>query len=73
MKNKQNITIIKWLKKIVGFLAISLWVYIIYNISKSAAPFSEQAAYCMTSTMLIFGVLSMIFKILEYKERDKTQ
>ncbi|SFV65645.1 hypothetical protein MNB_SV-3-298 [hydrothermal vent metagenome] len=44
-------------------------MYIIYKISQSPAPFKEQAPYCMVSTMIIFGLLSMGFKGLEYWEK----
>jgi len=68
-KTKQK-TIIIWLKRALGFTAISLWLYIIYSISQSPAPFREQAPYCMVGTMMIFGVLSMAFKGLEYWEKQ---
>jgi peptidoglycan/LPS O-acetylase OafA/YrhL len=71
MKRETQQTLILWLKRILGFTAISLWMYIIYTISKSPAPFREQAPYCMISTMMIFGVLSMAFKGLEYWEKNK--
>jgi peptidoglycan/LPS O-acetylase OafA/YrhL len=70
MKREQKQTIIIWLKRFVGFIAISLWIYIIYSISKSPAPFMEQAPYCMISTMMTFGLMSMSFKGLEYWEKN---
>ena len=66
MNNEQKTTIITWLKRFVGFLAIGLWAYTIFTISKSPAPFAEQAPYCMGSTMLIFGILTAIHKGLDY-------
>jgi peptidoglycan/LPS O-acetylase OafA/YrhL len=59
-------TLILWIKRILGFSAIGLWISIIYTIAKSPAPFMEQAPYCMGSTMLIFGFLSLSYKGLEY-------
>ena len=64
--NTQKKAFITWIKRILGFTAITLWIYIIYTIAKSPAPFMEQAPYCMGSTMLIFGLLSLVFKGLEY-------
>lgn len=55
-----------WTKRIVGFLAISFWLSIIYEISQMSAPFMEQAPYCMASTMLIFGLLTALHKGLDY-------
>ena len=71
MKRETQQTLILWLKRLLGFTAISLWMYIIYTISQSPAPFMEQAPYCMVSTMLIFGLLSLGFKGLEYLERKQ--
>ena len=70
MKTETKTTLIRWIKRVIGFMAIGLWVYIIYSISQSSAPFQEQAPYCMFSTMMIFGFLSMAFKGLEYWERQ---
>ena len=69
MDKAQQITIITWTKRLLGFSAITLWLYIIFNISQSPAPFREQAPYCMVSTMMVFGLLSMAFKGLEYWEK----
>ena len=70
MNKTEKTTAILWLKRILGFVAISLWIFIIYSISKSPAPFAEQVPYCMVSTMMIFGLLSMAFKGLEYWEKQ---
>jgi peptidoglycan/LPS O-acetylase OafA/YrhL len=70
MKNAQKRTIILWMKRFIGILAIALWGFAIFSISQSPAPFAEQAPYCMGSTMLIFGLLSMAFKGLEYWGKD---
>jgi len=69
MKQETQQTLIFWLKRLLGVTTITLWMYIIYKISQSPAPFKEQAPYCMVSTMIIFGLLSMGFKGLEYWEK----
>lgn len=69
--NKETIhTTVTWIKRILGFTAIMVWIYVIYTIAKSPAPFIEQAPYCMISTMMIFGLLSMSYKGLEYWEKQ---
>ena len=70
MKKETIRTMVIWLKRILGFTEITLWMYVIYTISKSPAPFMEQAPYCMVSTMLIFGLLSMSYKGLEFWEKN---
>lgn len=69
MNKETQHTLIIWLKRALGFSAIGLWMFVIFTIAKSPAPFMEQAPYCMVSTMIIFGVLSMAFKGLEYWEK----
>ena len=71
MDKTQQKTWILWIKRVLGFSAIILWISIIYTISQSPAPFIEQAPYCMAGTMLIFGLLSLGFKGLEYWERKQ--
>jgi len=66
MNKDSKLTLIIWLKRVIGFLAIGIWVYIIYTISKSPTPFMEQAPYCMVSTMMTFALLSMAHKGLDY-------
>lgn len=62
--NKEKIVL--WTKRLLGFLAIGLWLSIIYEISQMSAPFMEQAPYCMASTMLVFGLLTVGHKGLDY-------
>ena len=62
--NKEKLLL--WTKRLLGFIAIALWLFIIYEISQLAAPFMEQAPYCMGSTMLIFGLLTASYKGLDY-------
>ena len=68
MKKEQQLTIIVWLKRIVALITILVWAYVMYIFLKDPAPFAELAPYCMGSTMLIFGVLTGVFKGLEYWE-----
>ena len=59
-------TLITWTKRLLGLIAVLLWMYVIFTISQSPAPFIEQAPYCMASTMLIFGILTAVHKGLDY-------
>jgi len=68
MEKEQKLTIIVWLKRIAAVITIAVWAYVMYIYLKDPAPFAELAPYCMGSTMLIFGVLTGIFKGLEYWE-----
>jgi len=68
MQKEQQLTMIIWLKRIAAVMTIIIWFYVMVTFLKDPAPFAELAPYCMGSTMLIFGVLTGIFKGLEYWE-----
>ena len=66
MQKETVMTLVTWTKRILGFVAFIVWGYVIFTISQSPAPFMEQAPYCMVSTMLIFGILTGIYKGLDH-------
>ena len=66
MEKETIFTLITWTKRLLGLIAVLLWMYVIFTISQSPAPFIEQAPYCMASTMLIFGILTALHKGLDY-------
>ncbi len=68
MEPKRKEQTIIWLKRITATGAILTWLYVIYTFLQKPAPFAELMPYCMGSTMLIFGLLTGIYKGLEYWE-----
>ncbi len=66
MKKETALSLITWTKRLLGVIAFLLWVYVIVMISQSPVPFIEQASYCMGSTMLIFGLLTAVYKGLDH-------
>ena len=66
MEKETTLSLITWTKRLLGLIAFLLWGYVIVTISQSPAPFIEQAPYCMGSTMLIFGLLTAVYKGLDY-------
>ena len=70
MEKEQQLTMIIWLKRIAATITIITWAYVMTIFLKDPAPFAELAPYCMGNTMLIFGVLTGIFKGLEYWEQQ---
>jgi len=68
MEKEQQHNLIVWLKRIAAVTTFAVWAFVMYTFLKDPAPFAELAPYCMGSTMLIFGVLSGVFKGLEYWE-----
>jgi len=73
MKRETQSTLIVWIKRILGFAAIGLWMYVIYTIARSPAPFMGQVPYCMAGTMLIFGLLTAAHKGLDYWSLQKKE
>ena len=66
MKKETLFTLVTWTKRLLGLIAFLVWGYVIFTISQSPAPFMEQAPYCMGSTMLIFGLLTAVYKGLDH-------
>jgi len=73
MKKENILLLTSWIKRILGIVTFLLWGYVIFSISRSSASFEEQVPYCMGSTMLIFGILTGVFKGLEYWEKQHIQ
>ncbi len=66
MKQETKTKIAKIGKIILGLIGFIVWIDIILTIASSPAPFIEQAPYCMISTMIISGILTGLFKGIEY-------
>lgn len=66
-KNKQML--ILWARRIASLLTILAWTTVLYMILRNGGTFRDQAPQCIISTMLIFGVLTGIYKGLEIWEK----
>ena len=66
MEKAQQETIILWLKRVAAIITIIVWGYLMAIFLKDPTPFAEPTPYCMGSTLLIFAVLTGVFKGLEY-------
>ena len=58
-------TTVKTLKYLSATAALAVWAYMLYSVFEMGGAFMEQAPYCMAGTMLIFGILTGVFKALE--------
>ncbi|MGC9350847.1 MAG: hypothetical protein ACP5D3_02560 [Sulfurovum sp.] len=70
MEKNRQLKLIIWIKRVSGVTAVFVWIYILYSVMQTSVPFREQAPYCMAGTMLTFGVLTAVFKGLEYWEQS---
>jgi hypothetical protein len=65
---KQHIPLFK---KITLVIALLIWAKILYEILQFSGGFGAQAPYCIAGTMLTFGIATMVYKGLEYWERQE--
>ena len=66
MEKAQQETIILWLKRVAAIITIIVWGYLMAIFLKDPTSFEEPTPYYMGSTLLIFAVLTGVFKGLEY-------
>ena len=71
MKKNKKYYIILWIKRIVGIMTAIIWSYIIYLVYGLNIPLKEQLPYCMGSTIVLFTLVSLLFKGLEYWAKEK--
>jgi len=55
-------------KRVSAFLAISIWIALIIKIFQSGGGFNAQLPKCIFTTMITFGILTAIYKYIEYLE-----
>jgi len=60
-----------WWKRGVVAIAITVWFTLMISIFRSGGPFSEQAPKCIFTTMIVFGILTAVYKGIEELEKKK--
>jgi len=60
--------IYKIAKMVSAFLAVSVWIALIIKIFQSGGGFNAQLPKCIFTTMITFGILTAIYKYIEYLE-----
>jgi len=63
-----NINIYKIAKRVSAFFAVSVWIALIIKIFQSGGGFNAQLPKCIFTTMITFGILTAIYKYIEYLE-----
>ena len=69
MTNEKTKQIIKLLKIVTFAVAIIAWLKMLYEVLQLPGGFNAQLPYCITGTMLIFGIATGAYKGLEAWER----
>ncbi len=70
-KNREKKILVLWGKRVTALLTLVVWATALYTIFQSGGSFRDQAPQCIVSTMLIFGVLTGVYKGLEFWERSQ--
>ena len=70
VKQTEKKQIILWGKRIAATLTLIIWITVLYKIFQGGGNFNDQAPQCIFSTMLIFGVLTGIYKGLDFWEEQ---
>ncbi len=69
-KKDTKLIILKWLKRLFALFTIVAWIVMLVLILGSGLPFAQQAPRCIIGTMIIFGILTISFKGIEYYEKQ---
>ena len=67
---KKNINFLLIKRVTIGIL-ITLWVILIFKIFKSGGGMSNQLPKCIFTTLIIFAILNIIIKALEYIQNKR--
>jgi len=62
---------LKTLKSIISFAMVAIWLVLIFTIFKSGGSMQEQLPKCIFTTMVVFGVLTLIVKLIDKKLEKK--
>ena len=68
-KEPKKGTGILWLKRSVAFAAVAVWLILIYTIFRGGGTMADQAPKCIFTTMIVFGILTAVYKGIEQWER----
>jgi len=72
MKKETKIQITNIAKPLLAMSTLMVWMWVIATIASSPVPLIEQAPYCMGSTMIIFAILTALYKGLEFWVGDES-
>jgi len=62
---------LKTLKSIISFAMVAIWLVLIFTIFKNGGSMQEQLPKCIFTTMVVFGVLTLIVKLIDKKLEKK--
>jgi len=71
MKPKEKSKKFQWIKRGIALTAVAVWLALIVSIFQSGGTMADQAPKCIFTTMIVFGILTAIYKGLEQWEKDR--
>ncbi|WP_456394050.1 hypothetical protein [Nitratifractor sp.] len=60
---------ILWAKRAVAAIAVFVWILLMATIFREGGGMQEQAPKCIFTTMIVFGILTALYKGLEGWEK----
>ncbi len=58
-------------KKIIATTIVAIWLVLIYKIFQAGGTMQEQLPKCIFTTFIIFSTLTLLFKLIEYKQKKE--
>ena len=71
MKEKgkmERSTLYRWAKRLAAILAVGIWFALILSIFQGGGGMKEQAPQCLFTTMIVFAILTAVYKGIEALE-----
>ncbi len=62
-----------WLKRSVALAAVGIWMALIIHIFQGGGGMSQQAPKCIFTTMIVFGILTAVYKGIEQLEKKSEE
>ena len=69
-KKPESTPVIRWIKRSVAFTAVAVWLALMVTIFKSGGTMADQAPKCIFTTMIVFGMLTAIYRGIEQWEKN---
>jgi hypothetical protein len=62
-----------WMKRGVAAVAIGIWIVLMFRIFTGGGTMADQAPQCIFTTMIVFGVLTALYKGMELWEKESSR
>ncbi|WP_292658609.1 hypothetical protein [Nitratifractor sp.] len=63
----------RWFKRGVALAAVGIWIALIIHIFQGGGGMNRQAPKCLFTTMIVFGILTAVYKGIEQREKESEE